>query len=381
MPQSNPPKRRKEADVPPLAPPMVPEAPSTLGLDPASLIWGKELTGAGYRLQARTTLPESSQQFAQALQGQIFGQDDAITAVARGLAPALEGVNAPERPLGVFLFFGPTGVGKTELAMQIAAQLKAPIAKPGSNLLVIKCPEFSQDHTISRFLGSPPGYVGYGDAPLITPDFLQKGRTVIVLDEIEKANPALYKLLLHFFDRGTSTARIPLHNGRDQAEEAVLDFTNTVFILTSNLGVSYGVRRRSIGFADQGVEQSGITVSPHAVREHFAGMPEFMGRVEMVPFAPLGVEVHRAIIGKALAAINDRLHRELPHVPVIHITDALAAHILSVINPIDGARGINRAVENIILTSFLGARTTPEMQGATSVLCDISEDGQVVFFH
>jgi ATP-dependent Clp protease ATP-binding subunit ClpC len=166
------------------------------------------------------------------LHQRVIAQDAAVEAVAETVRHARAGLAEPDRPLGSFLFMGPTGVGKTELVKALAERLFA----TEKSLVRIDMSEYREPHTVARLIGSPPGYVGYGDGGQLTEPVRRRPYSVILLDEIEKAHPEVWNVLLQVLDDGRLT----------DGEGRTVDFTNTVIVMTSNLGA--GQAKRGIGF-------------------------------------------------------------------------------------------------------------------------------------
>jgi ATP-dependent Clp protease ATP-binding subunit ClpC len=228
----------------------------------------------------------------QDLHRRVVGQEAAVHAVADTVRHARAGLAEPDRPLGSFLFMGPTGVGKTELAKALTERLFA----TEKALVRIDMSEFREPHTVARLIGSPPGYVGYGDGGQLTEPVRRRPYSVILLDEIEKAHPEVWNVLLQVLDDGRLT----------DGEGRTVDFTNTVIVMTSNLGA--GQAKRAIGFTGGAAEPAGqrmLEAAKHAF------LPEFLNRIdEIVVFEPLKEgQVHE--IGRLLCVkIAERLREE-----------------------------------------------------------------------
>jgi ATP-dependent Clp protease ATP-binding subunit ClpA len=220
----------------------------------------------------------------QSLKTVVFGQDQAITALSSAIKLARAGLREPEKPIGSYLFTGPTGVGKTEVAKQLADTL-------GVELLRFDMSEYMERHTVSRLIGAPPGYVGFDQGGLLTDGVDQHPHCVVLLDEIEKAHPDLYNILLQVMDHGKLTD----HNGKS------VDFRNVILIMTSNVGAAE-LARSPIGFGrkrEQGDDEE-------AINRTFS--PEFRNRLDaIISFAPLPREVVRRVVEKFVLQLEGQL--------------------------------------------------------------------------
>jgi ATP-dependent Clp protease ATP-binding subunit ClpA len=215
----------------------------------------------------------------------IFGQDAAIDAVTQAIRLARSGLRSGDRPVGSFLFCGPTGVGKTELSRQLALSLGIP-------LLRFDMSEYGEKHTVSRLIGAPPGYVGFEQAGLLTDGVLKNPHSVVLLDEIEKAHPDIWNILLQVMDHGTLTD----NNGRRA------DFRNVVLLMTSNVG-SREIERRPLGMGDA---KAGAGNPARAVEQAFS--PEFRNRLDaIVFFNPLDPLTIGQVVGKHLVELESQL--------------------------------------------------------------------------
>ena len=214
----------------------------------------------------------------------VFGQDKAITSLASSIKMARAGLKAVEKPIGSFLLAGPTGVGKTEVCNQLGKIL-------GLELIRFDMSEYMERHTVSRLIGAPPGYVGYDQGGLLTEAVTKHPHSVILLDEIEKAHPEVFNLLLQVMDHGTLTD----NNGRKA------DFRNVIFIMTTNAGAE-NVSRRSMGFTEQDHSTDGM----EAINRIFT--PEFRNRLDaIVQFDPLPEEVVLTVVDKFLVELQGQL--------------------------------------------------------------------------
>jgi ATP-dependent Clp protease ATP-binding subunit ClpC len=226
------------------------------------------------------------------LHRRVVGQETAVHAVAETVRHARAGLAEPNRPLGSFLSMGPTGVGKTELVKTLAERLFA----TEKSLVRIDMSEYREPHTVARLIGSPPGYVGYGDGGQLTEPVRRRPYSVVLLDEIEKAHPEVWNVLLQVLDDGRLT----------DGEGRTVDFTNTVIVMTSNLGA--GQAKRAIGFTAAAAEPATDRMLEAAKR---AFLPEFLNRIdEIVVFEPLSEEQVERIADLLCSRIVDRLRDE-----------------------------------------------------------------------
>ncbi|HSP81238.1 MAG TPA: ATP-dependent Clp protease ATP-binding subunit ClpA [Myxococcaceae bacterium] len=260
------------------------------------------------------------------LQRVIFGQDAAIKSVVDAIKLARSGLRAPEKPIGSFLFSGPTGVGKTELAKQLAAVL-------GVEFLRFDMSEYSEKHTVSRLIGAPPGYVGFDQGGLLTDAIRKNPYAVLVLDEIEKAHPDLFNILLQVMDHATLTD----NNGRKA------DFRNIILILTTNAGAQE-MSTKSIGFGDkQGPADA--SKAKKAVERTFT--PEFRNRLDgWVLFSGLPPEVILKVVDKEVGLLQKMLDDKQVK---LELTPAARAWLAeNGYDPAFGARPMARLVDNAL---------------------------------
>lgn len=278
------------------------------------------------------------------LHKRVVGQDDAVTAVAKAVRRARAGLKDPKRPIGSFLFLGPTGVGKTELARALASSLFG----DESAMIRLDMSEYMEKHTVSRLVGAPPGYVGYEEGGQLTDAVRRKPYSVILLDEVEKAHADFFNILLQVLDDGRLT----------DSQGRTVDFRNTVIIMTSNLGVKALHKNSSeLGFLAPKKSESSTNQSNSidfkeakksvmdAVKRHFR--PEFLNRIdEMIVFRPLTEEDLKHIVSILMSDVTKRLkERELQ----LEITsEAMQLLVKEGSDFTMGARPLKRAIQRLI---------------------------------
>jgi ATP-dependent Clp protease ATP-binding subunit ClpC len=232
------------------------------------------------------------------LRQRVVGQDDAIAAVARAIRRSRLGVTSPDRPIGSFIFLGPSGVGKTEVARQLASFL----FQDSRRLVRFDMSEYMEKHTVSRLIGSPPGYVGFEEGGQLSEQVRRNPYSVVLLDEIEKAHPDVYNLMLQVLEDG----RLTDNYGN------VIDFTNTLIIMTSNLGGRELVEGEGVGFTSEGgsIESKQVReLVDRELRRHFP--PEFTNRLdEVIVFDALGessmLEVARLLLEETATVLEKK---------------------------------------------------------------------------
>jgi ATP-dependent Clp protease ATP-binding subunit ClpA len=253
----------------------------------------------------------------------IFGQDSSIESLVSSIKLARSGLGNPDKPIGNFLFAGPTGVGKTEVTRQLAMQL-------GIELVRFDMSEYMEPHSVSRLIGAPPGYVGFDQGGLLTEKIVKTPHCVLLLDEIEKAHPDVFNILLQVMDRGILTDT----NGREA------NFRNVIIVMTTNAGAAQAARR-TIGF----VEQNHSTDAMEVIRKAFT--PEFRNRLDaVVQFGALGFEHILRVVDKFLIELEAQLQEK--HVAMSATPEArqwLAEHGF---DPQMGARPMARLLQDKI---------------------------------
>ena len=267
--------------------------------------------------------------FADDLGARVRGQSQAIEVLNRAMRAAAAGLNNPDAPVGVFLLVGPSGVGKTETALGLADLLYG-----GERFLtVINMSEFQEKHTVSRLIGAPPGYVGYGEGGMLTEAVRQKPYSVVLLDEVEKADPDVLNLFYQIFDKGVA----------NDGEGREIDFRNVLFLLTSNLASD-----RIASLCEEGqrppVDELEQAIRP-ALTRHFK--PALLARMRVVPYYPVGGDVLRELVGVKLERLGQRLARR--QLTVSH-SEALVDHLTERCTQSDsGARLIDHLLDQHLL--------------------------------
>ena len=277
----------------------------------------------------------------------MVGQDEGVTKVTEAIIRSKAGIKDPSKPIGSFLFLGPTGVGKTELAKSLAAAL----FDDENNMVRIDMSEYMEKYSVSRLIGAPPGYVGYEEGGQLTEAVRRKPYSVVLFDEIEKAHPDVFNVLLQVLDDG----RITDSQGR------TVDFKNTILIMTSNIGASYLL---------DGINEDG-TIKPEAeaavmndLRAHFR--PEFLNRLdETILFKPLTKDNIGGIIHLIIADLNKRLEdKQL----TIRLSDEAMQYIVdNAYDPVYGARPLKRYIQKYV-----------ETLAAKMILADQVEEGDTI---
>ncbi|MEW6694306.1 Chaperone protein ClpB [Tepidimonas thermarum] len=302
-------------------------------------------------------------QMEQRLHERVVGQDEAIAAVSNAIRRARAGLSDPNRPLGSFLFLGPTGVGKTELCKALAAFL----FDSEQHMIRIDMSEFMEKHSVSRLIGAPPGYVGYEEGGYLTEAVRRKPYSVVLLDEVEKAHPDVFNVLLQVLDDGRLT----------DGQGRTVDFKNTVIVMTSNIG-----SQRIQTLASQGMDLEDIKDAVwEELKAHFR--PEFLNRIdETVVFHPLGAEHIKNIARIQLRTLQERLAKlDL----TLTFTDAALEELAKVgYDPVFGARPLKRAIqqriENPLSKLILEGRFPPKSEIPVDV-DPVRAPGQFLFGH
>lgn len=283
----------------------------------------------------------------------IFGQDDAISTLAAAIKMARSGLASPDKPIGNFLFAGPTGVGKTEVTKQLAERL-------GIELIRFDMSEYMERHTVSRLIGAPPGYVGFDQGGLLTEAVIKQPHAVVLLDEIEKAHPDVFNLLLQVMDHGTLTD----NNGRQA------DFRNVILVMTTNAG-AHEQSRRGIGFAPQDHSSDALEV----IRRGFS--PEFRNRLDaIVQFAPLSQDMIERVVDKFVMELE--LQLEAKGVALIISPEARTWLAVKGYDDKMGARPMARVIQDHIKRPLADALLFGELSGGGTVTARVKDDALVL---
>ncbi len=287
------------------------------------------------------------------LKSVVFGQDQALEALAAAIKMARSGLGKPEKPIGSFLFSGPTGVGKTEAARQLAYIL-------GIELIRFDMSEYMERHAVSRLIGAPPGYVGFDQGGLLTEAISKKPHAVLLMDEIEKAHPDVFNVLLQVMDHGTLTD----NNGRKA------DFRNVIIVMTTNAGAET-MGKATIGFTtkrEQGDEMADL-------KRLFS--PEFRNRLDAtVSFRPLDEEVILRVVDKFLLQLEGQLAEKKVEVT---FTDGLRKHLaVKGFDPMMGARPMQRLIQDTIRRALADELLFGRLVDGGRLTVDIDDKGEVL---
>ena len=288
------------------------------------------------------------------LHKRVIGQDEAVRKVTEAILRSKAGIKDPTKPIGSFLFLGPTGVGKTELAKTLAANL----FDDENNMVRIDMSEYMEKYSVSRLIGAPPGYVGYEEGGQLTEAVRRKPYSVVLFDEIEKAHPDVFNVLLQVLDDG----RITDSQGR------TVDFKNTILIMTSNIGSSYLLE----GIQEDGsISQSAATMVQNDLRNHFR--PEFLNRLdEIIMFKPLTKDNIGNIVDLLMKELNSRLEEQ--ELSICLSGPAKQFVIDGGYDPVYGARPLKRYVQKHVETLAARLILSGQVRAGDEILIDL-EDG------
>lgn len=297
------------------------------------------------------------------LEKRVVGQSHALKTLAKSIYTSRAKLTDPKRPIGIFFLTGPSGVGKTETALALTEQLYG----SDSNITVINMSEFKEEHKVSMLVGSPPGYVGYGEGGVLTEAVRRKPYSVILLDEMEKAHPGVQDIFYQVFDKGM----LKDGEGRD------IDFKNTIIIMTSNAGTDLTMKLCSDPETMPDAEGLAAALKPELLNSF---KPAFLGRVNVVPFLPLNDEVMADIARLQVNLIIKRVKDN--YQATLTVTDHVISHIVSRCTEVDsGARNIHNILNNTLLPElsvhFLERMASDEPM--TEAIIDIDEDDNFTY--
>ena len=295
-------------------------------------------------------------QMESALHSRVVGQDTAVTAVANAVRRSRSGLSDPKRPSGSFLFLGPTGVGKTELCKSLAEFL----FDSEDAMVRIDMSEFMEKHSVARLVGAPPGYVGYEQGGYLTEAVRRRPYSVVLLDEVEKAHPDVFNILLQVLDDGRLT----------DGQGRTVDFSNTVVVMTSNLGSD--LIQSMVGESHEAIRDAVMGI----VGTHFR--PEFINRIdEAVVFHALGREHIRGILGVQLSYLRARLE-DIDY--GFELSDAVAEKLCEAgYDPVYGARPLKRAIQVHLENPLAEALLRGQFSPGSTIHADVSSTGEMTF--
>ncbi|HEY9815478.1 MAG TPA: AAA family ATPase, partial [Candidatus Obscuribacterales bacterium] len=301
------------------------------------------------------------------LHTRLIGQDEAVKAVSRAIRRSRVGLKNPNRPIASFIFSGPTGVGKTELTKSLAAYFF------GSEEAMIRLDmsEFMERHTVSKLIGSPPGYVGYNEGGQLTEAVRRRPYTVVLFDEIEKAHPDVFNMLLQILEDGRLT----------DAKGRTVDFKNTLIIMTSNIGsrvIEKGGGGLGFEFSEESAEEAQYARIRNLVQEELKGSfkPEFLNRLdEIIVFRQLTKDEVKDIATILLKEVFVRLQEKGIH---LEVTERFKDRLIDEgYNPSYGARPLRRAIMRLLEDSLAEEILSGRVKEGDTAVVDVDDDGQV----
>ncbi len=302
------------------------------------------------------------------LHKRIIGQDEAIVGISKAVRRARAGLKDPRHPIGVFLFLGPTGVGKTELVRAMAEFLFG----HEDNMIRLDMSEFQERHTTARLIGAPPGYVGYDEGGQLTEGVRKKNYCAILLDEIEKAHPEIFNILLQIFDAGQLT----------DARGRRVDFRNSIIVMTSNLGSDLIKRDTSLGFAVKADEAQSDRQAYERMKDKVMDevkrffRPEFLNRLDAtIVFHALDQNEIHQIVDLMMNMVRDELKERSIN---IELTEAAREHLgANGFDPVLGARPLRRLIQNEVEDRMSDVLLSGEIDEGDTAIVDLDDDGNI----
>ncbi|MYC33890.1 MAG: ATP-dependent Clp protease ATP-binding subunit [Chloroflexi bacterium] len=307
-------------------------------------------------------------QMEEELHKRIIGQDEAIVGISKAVRRARAGLKDPRHPIGVFLFLGPTGVGKTELVRAMAEFLFG----HEDNMIRLDMSEFQERHTTARLIGAPPGYVGYDEGGQLTEGVRKKNYCAILLDEIEKAHPEIFNILLQIFDAGQLT----------DARGRRVDFRNSIIVMTSNLGSDLIKRDTSLGFAVKADEAQSDRQAYERMKDKVMDevkrffRPEFLNRLDAtIVFHALDQSEIHQIVDLMMNMVRDELKERSIN---IELTEAAREHLgANGFDPVLGARPLRRLIQNEVEDRMSDVLLSGEIDEGDTAIVDLDDDGNI----
>ena len=296
------------------------------------------------------------------LHERVVGQDEAVAAVARAIRRGRVGLKDPKKPTGSFLFLGPTGVGKTELSKALAEVMFG----DENAMIRVDMSEYMEKHNVSRMIGSPPGYVGFEDGGQLTEKVRRKPYSVILFDEIEKAHPDVFNIMLQILDDGMVT----------DAKGRKIDFKNTVIIMTSNIGAKQIADRQQLGFtpSEDNFERTQKTIRGDVMDQlKRTFRPEFLNRIDdIIVFSQLNKDNIKEIAGRLVKSVSNRLST----LGITLTVDSSALDILADkgFDISYGARPLKRAIQSLIEDKIAEKMLEGSVKNGDSITAFASED-------